>query len=698
MSVQDGTPVDAPTTNPAFLKPDVDDYTVSRLGAQRASSPSGYFVQDFQRYCNNIAQTIGLVYTTNYTAEADSTGNTYDSTSSAIANGDTFKTALTKLSNKFASTTGSGGHAHTGASGDGPQISALTGLTGINLLVAAVQVLSATSISGTSSNVTSVFTGRTSGGSSLTKGVVTAGQNYCELRNSSTDSLFINAQGEKVYGRITFAASTWTLTYYTLTAGVETSYNFTSPVDMDIYFLQVFDVQDVPTIWQDKVLSLFTQNPASDVSEKIGTNVLGLGFTTDSSTTGAGQSISPTKSIIRLTNASLTSINNIAAPTGTFQYMLVVLNGTGGALTITNNSGGTAANRIITGTGADLSLTDGASIWLFYDTTSTRWRVIGGSGGGGAGFGSANQLLGMNAAGTAYEFKTLSVGTSGTDFAIVQSVGDVAFNIPDAGTSTRGLITSGTQTLGGAKTFSSGATILSSLIAGSADQYTTTGTSNNVALGPTTYYNGAGPATFTGFNGGSPGKIIAIQNVSSSRLTVTYEDSGSSAANRITYFGSPTQLIIPTGGGAVFMYVVDRWRVIAASNDYYDPYTEVLVTTATNFPTSGQFGDFGSLALPPGDWDITFILSTPNNGSTTTLIAAGIGLAPGNNSSGLSYGDTTLDGFPPTAAVESCVVIPNRRVSISTTTTYYGKVLANYSAGVPKYRGRLSARRVSYQY
>lgn len=60
--------------------------------------------------------------------------------------------------------------------------------------------------------------------------------------------------------------------------------------------------------------------------------------------------------------------------------------------------------------------------------------------------------------------QTLTVGTTGTDFAIVDSGIDHKFNLPSASDTARGLVTTGTQTLAGAKTFST-APILSSLTA-----------------------------------------------------------------------------------------------------------------------------------------------------------------------------------------------------------------------------------------
>lgn len=59
--------------------------------------------------------------------------------------------------------------------------------------------------------------------------------------------------------------------------------------------------------------------------------------------------------------------------------------------------------------------------------------------------------------------QTLTVGTTGTDFAIVDNgTGDHKFNLPDASATARGVVTIGTQTIAGAKTFST-APILSSL-------------------------------------------------------------------------------------------------------------------------------------------------------------------------------------------------------------------------------------------
>lgn len=102
----------------------------------------------------------------------------------------------------------------------------------------------------------------------------------------------------------------------------------------------------------------------------------------DSATTGADQVLgTPTKTIKKLTNASLTSVKSITAPASA--QIFILENNTGGNIDIRSNDlTATAADRIITGTGSDLTLLEGASLLFAYDTDSNFWRIVGGSGGG----------------------------------------------------------------------------------------------------------------------------------------------------------------------------------------------------------------------------------------------------------------------------------------------------------------------------
>lgn len=118
---------------------------------------------------------------------------------------------------------------------------------------------------------------------------------------------------------------------------------------------------------------------------------------------------------------------------------------------------------------------------VYYNTTSdvvkyrdgSAWKIVGATPAAGNVYSDGtslasstytakgNYVLGVNSGATGQEFKALSVGTTGSDFAISHSSGAVAFNLPDAGASARGAVTTGTQTLAGAKTFNTSPLTLS---------------------------------------------------------------------------------------------------------------------------------------------------------------------------------------------------------------------------------------------
>ncbi len=100
-------------------------------------------------------------------------------------------------------------------------------------------------------------------------------------------------------------------------------------------------------------------------------------------------------SLIRLTGGAAQTVTGIA--NGSDGKLLTIMNAGGNAATISNaHTGSVAANRILTGTGADLTLNADASILLAYDSGTSVWRVIGGSGGGG----SSNTIQTLTATGS----------------------------------------------------------------------------------------------------------------------------------------------------------------------------------------------------------------------------------------------------------------------------------------------------------
>lgn len=133
-----------------------------------------------------------------------------------------------------------------------------------------------------------------------------------------------------------------------------------------------------------------------------------------------------------------------------------------------------------------------------------------------------------------------------------------------------------------------------------------------------------------------------------------------------------------------------------ASAGYIGEYisSSVVLASAVTLTNSGQFYDITNITLTAGDWDVTGIVEYTLNGATMTATTSGIGTVSGNSGTGLTAGDTRVDGLPPTSATDMTYVIPAVRKSISGSTTYYLKAVSGHSAGTPKGYGRISARRV----
>lgn len=138
----------------------------------------------------------------------------------------------------------------------------------------------------------------------------------------------------------------------------------------------------------------------------IGTNSFTLSSTkhielqaqTDSTTTGANASLATfTAGAVRLTNVSLSSLANI--PAGANGQVVYVFNRTGATVNVIDSGDavGTAANRILTGTSASVSLANNACFIFMYDSTTARWQLVGGTGSGAGGQGGINYITNYNA-------------------------------------------------------------------------------------------------------------------------------------------------------------------------------------------------------------------------------------------------------------------------------------------------------------
>jgi LysM repeat protein len=83
--------------------------------------------------------------------------------------------------------------------------------------------------------------------------------NKCEIWNSTTKEKLATASGNyEIYGRLSFASSIWTLSYYYLDGtGTEQSYTFLANTTIDVDFVYRFQFTDFPT---DGLVAILTRN------------------------------------------------------------------------------------------------------------------------------------------------------------------------------------------------------------------------------------------------------------------------------------------------------------------------------------------------------------------------------------------------------------------------------------------------------
>lgn len=374
MSVANGQVANQDTFNNAFMSRTQDTSTAGRVDLENGNPASGGTIANVQRELNAVASWLGKA-----------TGTAYDSkpafTSTTVVNAnDDVQTAIGKLD------------AHAGA---------------INAYFAEWQALEINSVSGSTFDASAAFTGKTSGGGASAVGVVTsAPNNRCEIRTKDTGLFIEDAQGQKVYARVTYSASVWTLSFFTNEAGTETAHTLSSQ-NIAVYFREVFTANTRPTFPADigAMGSLDLTSEVLDASatqrgavstgtqsfagaKTFGGNVtlqaaLELQNATDA-TDAAISALSSAKAIIKLTGATTArDVQGIAG--GADGRMIAVHNKTAFVYTLKHESGSaTAANRMTLPGASDIALQAAQSAVFFYDGDSSRWRLFALCGGGGS--------------------------------------------------------------------------------------------------------------------------------------------------------------------------------------------------------------------------------------------------------------------------------------------------------------------------
>lgn len=306
MSVTNGQLANQTTFNNAFVSrtqttPASNSVTGIIKLANTTDPNSGAAFDNTQQYINEIADSDGTVGT------SDATRKVYSS-SNIVASGDSRKIAIGKIDAEFDAITG---HNHDGSPGSGGPVSAAT-LTDFNNYLSQWQTFTISPAVGLDDDVSTQLTGKTPGGGVSTAGVITTGSyNKCELRVLSDETFIEDANGQRVYGRLTESASVWTLTYYTNEAGVETAHTLSSQ-NIRVYFREVFTMETRPTIQDDGGL-IGSLDMTADIAEASATQ---KGLVTTGPQTIAGNKTftgSVDVDVLNITNATAATIISTAS-------------------------------------------------------------------------------------------------------------------------------------------------------------------------------------------------------------------------------------------------------------------------------------------------------------------------------------------------------------------------------------------------
>jgi len=122
------------------------------------------------------------------------------------------------------------------------------------------------SVTGSSVNINSEMSGYSASLSATQKGIiVNAPYNKVIIKNNSNsdkNNFFTDADGNVVYGRVTYSAPNWTLSFYTLVNNVETPYSFSNN-DIVFYIKGLFDRLTDSPVYDESISDLienFTEN------------------------------------------------------------------------------------------------------------------------------------------------------------------------------------------------------------------------------------------------------------------------------------------------------------------------------------------------------------------------------------------------------------------------------------------------------
>ncbi|MBL0233245.1 MAG: hypothetical protein IPQ08_06230 [Chitinophagaceae bacterium] len=236
-----GSPVSAANTNQAFLDANGDDTGVGVYTLNNTLTATGPQIDNIQREHNSIASFTGKA--------TNSVKNDLPSwTNNQVgASTDPLKLRSDLLTARFDGTTG---HAHTGATGEGPQVTA-PNIASVRLHGYFLRGTDLIAVTGTSTDVSTPLIGKIPSSSQTVKGVVVVAPDNKVILQQATGvnqgAEIKDGSGNIVYGRVTESVGVWTLSYFVLLSGVETAYNFVVATDVAWFYQELFNpITDAP--------------------------------------------------------------------------------------------------------------------------------------------------------------------------------------------------------------------------------------------------------------------------------------------------------------------------------------------------------------------------------------------------------------------------------------------------------------------
>lgn len=192
----------------------------------------------------------------------------------------------------------------------------------------------------------------------------------------------------------------------------------------------------------------------------------------------------------------------------------------------------------------------------------------------------------------------------------------------------------------------------------------------------------------------------SIEFGTAKKLTVTTSTIQSLSVSTITAVSSATvtNLSVTTINGAAYSAVTAGQLPATATNDdaaagKQGQVISSAITSVVGAAATGVFKDLTSVPLTAGDWDC-HLQGHWRVGSLVTDIYIAMGTTAGDSTDGVVTGSNNAQRVQANVAsgVEDQSVGPYR-ISLAAATTYYYKMMAEYSAAAPDLRGIFYCRR-----